>query len=560
MLGLLLLSAAILWHDLGTHEVLGRDEPLTIINVDQADLDGVFAAISVRFTGQPSNTQPLYFVLQHLAWPVVQRSAFVLRFLPSLFGLLAVAMTYKLGEALFSREAGLLGAFLTALFPLHVLYGQIARPYTLLALLSLASAYFLVRGLQTNRPVHWAGFVLAASLNFYNHYNALFVLATEVLFAAVIWVTMLVEVRRGQRTADWLVRPVLAFLLVGLLCLPGVIRLARLPWVGLAGGTEPAGQVAVQLGLPFFIRFLGRVGLANLWLQSLILGLMALGLIASLYRRRWQAALFAILWLAVPFVVLSSMKSPRPFEERYVIFVPPVALLLAGQGVAALGEILGGLGRRWHPQAIRWATVLVVSAVLGLLFIPPLQAHSRTNRAANRLDHTLTVVEHQARSGDVVLISPRTFVRPLRVTGADVLYLIEHLSTAELDDLARNYQRTWVLYTGFQPIVALQEPLDPWVQSHQDQFVQMPVKAPTAIAFGNLAMADAGVNLKDQILVLEDLVQGPAGAYGRWVRYGILADAYQALGDLYASQGNSTLAVENWHKAEQAREAAPPPW
>jgi hypothetical protein len=254
------------------------------------------------------------------------------------------------------------------------------------------------------------------------------------------------------------------------------------------------------------------------------------------------------------------MKSPRPFEERYVIFIPPVALLLVGQGTVALGEILGRLGRRWHPRAVRWATVVVVVAVLGLFLIHPLRAHSRANRAANRLEHTLTVVEHQARPGDVVLISPRSFVRPLSAAGADVLYLTEHLSPAELDDLAQDYQRVWVLYTGFQPIVELQEPLDPWVQAYRDRFVQMPVKAPTAIAFGSLVAADAEINLRDQIEALEELVQGPAGAYGRWVRYGILADTYQALGDLYAGQGNSALAGEYRDNAEQAREAAPPPW
>jgi 4-amino-4-deoxy-L-arabinose transferase-like glycosyltransferase len=560
MVGLLLLSAALLWHDLGTREVLGRDEPLTIINVDQPDLKGVLAAISVRFTGQPSNTQPLYFVLQHLSWPLVQRSAFLLRFLPSAFALLTVAMTYKLGEALFGREAGLLGALFTALLPLHVQYAQIARPYTLLALLSLASAYFLVRGLQTNRPLHWAGFVLAATLNFYNHYNALLVLATEGLFTAIIWLAMSVQVARGRRSAAWLVGPVVAFLLVGILCLPGLIRLARLPWVGLEGGAEPSGEVAVQLTVPFFGRLLTRVGLTTAWLRGLILGLIALGLASSLYRRRWQTALFAILWLAIPFVILSAMRSPRPFEERYVIFVPPVALLLAGQGVVALGQILGGLGQRWSPRVIQGAAIGIISAALVLLFVGPLRAQFRAEQSAERMEHTLTVVEHQARPGDVVVISPRTFVRPLSTDGAEVLYLTEHLSPAALDELVQPYQRVWVLYTGFQPIVELQEPLDPWVQARHDQFLLMPIKAPTAIAYANLATTDAEANLKDRIAVLQELVQGPAGAYGRWVRYGILADAYQALGDLYASQGESSLAAEYWSKAEETRAAAPPPW
>jgi hypothetical protein len=88
----------------------------------------------------------------------------------------------------------------------------------------------------------------------------------------------------------------------------------------------------------------------------------------------------------------------------------------------------------------------------------------------------------------------------------------------------------------------------------------LPIKAPSAVAYGNLAAIDAEAKLQDRIIALEELARGPAGKHGRWVRYGILADAYQSLGDLYASQGNTTLAEENWSKAEETRAEAPPPW
>ncbi len=102
------------------------------------------------------------------------------------------------------QAAGLIGALLTALLPLHLRYAQIARPYTLLAALSLASAYFLVRALRTNRPAHWIGFALTATLNFYNHFNAIFVLVAEGLYAGIIWLATLVAVlRRRQRPPCW---------------------------------------------------------------------------------------------------------------------------------------------------------------------------------------------------------------------------------------------------------------------------------------------------------------------------------------------------------------------
>ena len=563
MVSILLLSAALLWYDLGTRDVLGRDENATVIKLDQPDPMAVLRVTELKFTGEPGNMQPLYFLLQHLFWPAVQRSAFVLRFLPSVFALLAIAVTFKLGEALFDREAGLAGALLTALLPLTVRYAQIARPYTLLALLALASAYFLIRALATNRPLHWLGYVVATMLCFYTHYNALFILLAEGLYTAVVWLTILSGVLKKRQPAGRLVWPVLAFLLVGLFCLPGLVRLLRLPWVGPEGSAGGEVAVALELTVPFFQSFLSKIGLLDPWLRGLILGLMGVGMVAALYLRRWQAVLFSILWLAIPFLVLSMMKSPRPFEERYVIFVPPVALLLAGQGISAAGQMLGSMARRWGLSISRigpWAVMTALLLVLGLLFAAPLRAHYASNQSEARLEYALQVIEHQAGPGDIVIVSPRTFVRPLAVEGASVLYLTEHLSAAELDDLAQQSGRMWILYTTFLPTEVLQEPLDPWIQAHPDEFVLLPIKAPSAIAYGNVAAIDAEARLKDRIIALDELVRGPAGKHGKWVRYGILADAYQALGDLYASQGQTTLAAENWTKAEETRAEAPPPW
>ena len=203
-------------------------------------------------------------------------------------------------------------------------------------------------------------------------------------------------------------------------------------------------------------------------------------------------------------------------------------------------------------------TAIILGLVL--LLVAPLRAHYASNHSEARLEFALTVIEVQAQPGDIVIVSPRTFVRPLAVVGASVLYLTAHLSPAELDDLAQQAGRMWILYTTFLPTTALQEPLDQWVQAHPDEFVLLPIKAPSAVAYGSLAAIDAEARLKDRILALQALVLGPAGQHGKWVRYGILADAYQALGDLYASRGDAALAAESWNKAEETRAEAPPPW
>jgi hypothetical protein len=552
--GLLLLTAALVWHDLGAREVLGQDENATITKLDQPSLLAVIEATYMKVTGQPGNMQPLYFLLQYPFWSLTGRSAFMFRFLSSAFGLLAVALTYKLGQALFRREAGLVGALLTALLMLQVEYSQIARPYTLLAFFSLASAYFLVRALSTDRPLHWAGFVVTAALNFYTHYNSLLVLVVEGLFAGVVWLTILVAVSKGQRSPWRLVGPILAFLVVGILCLPGLIRLSQL-----AGEGESAkGQV--ELTTQFFFRFLYKIGLTTAWLRGLILGFMGLGLLSSLYRRRWQAALLSVLWLTVPFVILSAMKQPRPFVERYVIFVPPVALLLAGEGVAAAAGMLARLGHRWHAKGLRWAVTLALAAGLALLLVGPLRAYYIANRQEDRLDQTLAVVERHARQGDVIIVSPRFLVRPLAADGAEVLYLTDHLTLTEFEELLSSHPRMWVLYTSYLPPIELQEPLDQWIQARDGDFVRVPIKAINALAFYDQGPDGPEALLLDRIALLEELAGISADSQEAWLRYEALAQAYESLAALYDSQGESTLAAEYRNRAEEARATAPRPW
>jgi hypothetical protein len=559
LLVLLLLAAALVWHDLGVREVLGRDENATITKLDQPSLEAVFEVTRIKNNGEPGNMQPLYFLFQYLFWPAVGRNTFMLRFLPSIFGLLVVLLTYKLGVALFGSEAGLVGALLAALLPLHVRYAQILRPYTLLALFSLASAYLLVRAVKTDRRLHWAGFVLMACLGFYTHYNFLFVLAAEGLFAAVVWLTVLVAVLRREQAPGRLVRPALSFLAVGLLCLPGLIRLARLPLSGVEAEVEAAGGVIVSLTVPFFRHFLYESGLATRWQQNLLALLMILGLAAALLRRRWQAALFAVLWLAVPFVFLDLINSPRPFEERYVIFVTPVALLLVGQALAAVGQGLATLARRRDSRLVRWAITLALTIPLVWILVGRLGTYYAYNRQAGRLEETLAVIEHHARPGDTVVVSPRFFVRPLDVQQAEVLYLNGRPSFERLDAVVSQQGRMWILCTSYPLVDALQEPLDRWLQARSDRFVSVPIKALNALAFEAASSADAESELTDRIATLEELARGSAGKSEAWQRYGLLADAYLELADLYAGRGEDALAAQYTEKAEHARAAHPPP-
>jgi 4-amino-4-deoxy-L-arabinose transferase-like glycosyltransferase len=548
MVAILLLASSLVWHDLGTREVIGRDENATLTKLDQPDWGAVLRSTTLRVAGLPSNTQPLYFLLQYPLWPLVARNAFVLRFLPSLFGILAIALTFKLGEVLWSPEAGLIGSFFTALLPLSVRYAQIARPYSLLLALSLASAYFLILALKTDRILAWAGFVLTAALSFYTQYTALMVLAAEGVFGALVLTANALTRRRPPRR---LLRPALSFVLLAGLCAPGLLRLASAS--ELAGG----GEVPVELTIGFLRQFLYNIGLHAAWRQILVLALMVFGLAAGLYRRRWLPVLFTILLVVIPFLILTVVKSSRPFAVRYVIFVPPVAVLAAGYAVMVLADITADLAQRWAgPHALRnlrLPAIIALSIGVALLFVSPLARFYDSHRAEERIDLAVAVIERYAQPGDLIVISPRFFVRPLEANGAQVLYLTEHLPPSQLDQLLAQHNRMWLLFSSFLPPQELQEPLDQWYHEHQEQFARIMIKRISAIAYHNGSLYDDEALLKDRIAMLEGWAGTGTERRESRQRGGVLGTAYEDLSELYAERGMLDLAEAYRAKAEEAR-------
>jgi hypothetical protein len=234
---------------------------------------------------------------------------------------------------------------------------------------------------------------------------------------------------------------------------------------------------------------------------------------------------------------------------------------LVGYGLASTGQGLAALVRRWKVEigGLDWIVTAALTLGLVLLLVGPLRTYYDINRSAGRLEQALSVVEGHARPGDVVVVSPRIFARPLQAGGAEVLYLGEHLPEAEMDALDARSGRLWVVHSSFLPPTELQEPSDRWVQSRLDHLVRVPVKSITALSFGVAAPADLEVVLQERIAVLADLATGSSGKYEAWQRYSLLADAYDALAELYSERGEDALAETYRSQAEEARATALPP-
>src|SRR5206468_11461003 len=98
---------------------------------------------------------------------------------PALLGVAAVSVAYLSGRELISGRAGLVAAAVVATNPLLVWYGQEARAYAMLVLLSGLASLFFARALRGGKPSDLWLWAISSALATATHYFALFPFLAE---------------------------------------------------------------------------------------------------------------------------------------------------------------------------------------------------------------------------------------------------------------------------------------------------------------------------------------------------------------------------------------------
>ena len=317
----------------------------------------------------PGHTHPpFYYLLLGMWQPLGGPSEFSMRFPSLAFGILTVALGYRLGRELFGEDTGLAAALLLALAPPQIAYSQEARSYTLFAmqyaLLILLTCRFLRRRWELS-PGDWAALILAEGMALYTHYFALMLVA----YLALVMVGSLAWDRRWMALRRWLG----AQLLVGVLYVPWI-------WTAVRQLGEHAPPDMRALPLRPFLELIWRFYFSGLcWAAAryphfvqTTLGLAILGsvsFLANILLRRMAKWDWLVLGcLLLPLGAVFAVERARPgLHPRYtlmlsvplfVLFGRQVVLWLSGPGGQKLaGLALGlvillslGLGL----QAMRW--------------------------------------------------------------------------------------------------------------------------------------------------------------------------------------------------------------
>jgi hypothetical protein len=301
---------------------------------------------------------PLHFLLAKLVAELGGGLA-ATRAVSALGLVLAIVGVGLLGRALAGPVVGAAAAWVLALSPVALYYGDFARMYSLFLAFSALALWCLVRALDTGETRYWAGTAALIVLDTYTHPYGVVVGAIAAL--AVLADLLQVRKRAAWRKPLWAAAGVVAGsapLAIGYLVLAS--RLDKVPQPPGASIPKPSlPDVAAQAGAHFV--GVPRAGGAIALYLAICAALALVGLV-TLARSGAGRAVLVAAWIVLPLGVLAVVRIPNSDNHvRYVIEALPLAGIAITFGAWTLGRLAGWRG----AVAAALAAAVLVCAVEG---------------------------------------------------------------------------------------------------------------------------------------------------------------------------------------------------
>jgi 4-amino-4-deoxy-L-arabinose transferase-like glycosyltransferase len=310
-----------------------------------------------------SDHPPLHPLLLHAWMAVCGDSELSVRLLSAWWGIVAVALFYRLGSRL-SHPTGTLAALLLAVSPFAVWYSQETRGYTMALALTISAADVALHLIQRpTRLWRYAVYVALATSAVYTHFFSGFVLLALNVFYLLWHGQSLIHTRHIRRQIiHWLIAQVVVLVLLAP-WVPFVTaqwQINATHWHGGVGWrqivrrTLTAFSVGQTLNDPW--------GTAATWTLSV---LAAVGTVVLAWRKSTRPyAVLSWLWMAIPLLIVIAINRSRPkFSPRYLMNALPPFLLLASVGVRQLFRLVRGHAQTWRG----WVAFSVLAVVTGTL-------------------------------------------------------------------------------------------------------------------------------------------------------------------------------------------------
>ena len=423
---------------------------------------------------------PGYYLLLHYWRVLLGQSEFALRSLSVVAGLMLVVFTHLLGRRLFGEVTGLTAALLGAISPFAIYYSQEARMYALLAALSAASTYLLLRILTGGQQLRASlqepaakrfslgaavAYVLVSATGLCTQYAFPFVLSVH---NGIFFLWWLVVASKSPHRWRWLALWVVTQTAVVLLYLPWLpIALASVTGWASAGSTVGLGPallntlsvLSVGVTLPAKEAWAVLVGAGLLLIVGLWPARSSTRGLKNVTRADWLGIASLGTYLLLPIALIFAFDLYKPAWLKFMLVVLPSFHIIVARGICRVQ--IPDLGRRGtkgqlgaaicslHPASIVLLVAYLVATVPSLLNLYFDPAYARDDYRKIAADVTA-----DARPGDgIVLNAPNqwevfTYYYPDREVHPAPYRPGPDEAEAFLAPLIERYRRLFVLYWG----------------------------------------------------------------------------------------------------------------
>jgi mannosyltransferase len=321
---------------------------------------------------------PLFHWIEHIMLVAFGSTEIVLRFMPCVFGTLAIPVVYFIGKEIYSERVGIVSAFLVTISAFHVYYSQEARAYTLLMLIMSLFIYFYIKYKKTNSWKYAALVGVCASLGYWTHFWSLVVIAP-------IFVFMMVDVVKKKNKES--------FIPIGIAS--GIAIISTLPltsvMVFLFNNRISTPSQWGMKDINLLIQYFSWIGYNNIITIAIFLLLIGMGFVIF-YKLQKTLAIELGATCAFVLVVSVAISHTIPMLPRYMITLFPILYVVSGMAIVSLYV---------NYRKVAYLTLAIILIVGGLSLHTYYTTYTRENWKGYASE-----LSKNTQGGDVIIVLP----------------------------------------------------------------------------------------------------------------------------------------------------------
>lgn len=360
---------------------------------------------------------PLFYWLEHMM-NVFGDSEFVLRFMPALFGVLAVPVFYLIGSEVVNRDVGIITALLVTFSPFQIYYSQDARAYTMILLFFSISLLAYIYALKTREMKWWIIFGIASAIAFWAHYYTIIGTGVIVLHAIV---TNYREILKNTPFRKGFLVSIILFVILSI----PLLLLIYERYLELSASAPTYGVLGPQLITSSIISFSGFE-----WWSGVLFAVLFIVGVSYLYKKSVSYMALVVGLLLIPLIFSVILSAKITMNPRYLIFLLPVFYLGIASAYMPMKELIKND-----------KFIYAFMAVLVLVNIP-FMATYYTSYTKNDWRGFSGQLGNVTEAGDVIVVLPGYMTQPL-----DYYYSNETDGTIEL--LASSGEELEAIYSEY---------------------------------------------------------------------------------------------------------------